>query len=157
VAYNWLIDPDGRIYEGRWAQDYPAGRPHTGEWGRLNVQGAHALHFNVDTIGIGLMGDYRVTAPSAAMIRALVTLLSWKGAGWGIDPVGTNAYVDSDGARVPGLANICGHRDTYATACPGDTVEEMLPALRRQVAARIAEGATGYWIASSAGQVVTFG
>ena len=25
IAYNWLIDPNGRIYEGRWAQDYPAG------------------------------------------------------------------------------------------------------------------------------------
>ena len=31
IAYNWLIDPNGRIYEGRWAQDYPAGSPHTGE------------------------------------------------------------------------------------------------------------------------------
>ena len=27
IAYNWLIDPNGRIYEGRWAQDYPGGRP----------------------------------------------------------------------------------------------------------------------------------
>ena len=25
IAYNWLIDPHGRIYEGRWAQNYPAG------------------------------------------------------------------------------------------------------------------------------------
>ena len=25
IAYNWLIDPNGRIYEGRWAQNYPAG------------------------------------------------------------------------------------------------------------------------------------
>jgi uncharacterized protein with LGFP repeats len=22
IAYNWLIDPHGRIYEGRWAQNY---------------------------------------------------------------------------------------------------------------------------------------
>ena len=58
IAYNWLIDPHGRIYEGRWAQDYPSGLPHTGERAHLNVMGAHALHFNTDTIGIGLMGDY---------------------------------------------------------------------------------------------------
>ena len=38
VAYNWLIDPNGRIYEGRWAQNYPSGAPHTGE--RANPQRA---------------------------------------------------------------------------------------------------------------------
>ena len=64
IAYNWLIDPNGRIYEGRWAQNYPTGVPHTGERNRRNVQGAHALHFNVDTIGIGLMGDYSDVAPT---------------------------------------------------------------------------------------------
>ncbi len=157
VAYNWLIDPDGRIYEGRWAQAYPDGVPHTGERGRENVQGAHSLHFNVDTIGIGLMGDYSTRAPSRKMISALVTLLTWKCARWGIDPLGTTPYVDSQGARVAGLANICGHRDTYATACPGATVEGMLPSLRTQVAARVAVGATGYWIASGTGKVFSFG
>ncbi len=57
----------------------------------------------------------------------------------------------------PGSANICGHRDTYATACPGATVEGMLPRLRTQVAARIAQGALGYWIVTSTGQVFAFG
>ena len=130
IAYNWLIDPNGRIYEGRWAQDYPAGCPHTGERNRPNVQGAHALHFNADTIGIGLMGDYSDVAPTPAMVDALVTLMTWKCARWGIDPLGTLPFVNSHGERVTGLANICGHRDTYATACPGDTVEAMLPSLR---------------------------
>ena len=157
VAYNWLIDPDGRIYEGRWAQSYADGTPHTGELDHRNVQGAHSLHYNVDTIGIGLMGDYSEIAPSAKMISALVTLLTWKCARWGIDPLGTAPYVTSQGVRVTGLANICGHRDTYATACPGATVESMLPSLRTQVAARVAVGATGYWIASSAGKVFAFG
>ena len=31
IAYNWLIDPHGRIYEGRWAQNYAAGATHNGE------------------------------------------------------------------------------------------------------------------------------
>ena len=88
IAYNWLIDPRGRIYEGRWAQDYPSGLPHTGERNRLNVMGAHALHFNPDTIGIGLMGDYSDVAPTPAMVEALLTLLTWKCARWGLDPVG---------------------------------------------------------------------
>jgi hypothetical protein len=157
VAYNWLIDPNGRIYEGRWAQSYPRGATHTGESNLRNVQGAHALHFNTDTIGIGLMGDYSAVAPSGAMVSALLRLMAWKCARWGIDPLGAAPYVNSEGSRVTGLANICGHRDTYATACPGSTVEAMLPSLRTQVAARIAIGPTGYWITSSAGQLLAFG
>jgi hypothetical protein len=157
IAYNWLIDPLGRIYEGRYARTYPAGQVHTGEQDHLNVMGAHALHFNSDTIGIGLMGDYSSTGPSAAMIDALVTLMTWKCARWGIDPLGASGYTNSDGTHVNGLANICGHRDTYATACPGSTVEAMLPSLRARVASRVAVGATGYWITSSAGQLLSFG
>ena len=157
IAYNWLIDPLGRIYEGRWAQDYPNGAPHTGERDRLNVMGAHALHFNTDTIGIGLMGDYSDLSPTPAMVDALLTVMTWKCARWGLDPAGAMPYVNSEGARVIGLANICGHRDTYATACPGDTVEAMLPLLRSQVGARLTVGSTGYWIASGAGQLIAFG
>ena len=119
--------------------------------------GVHALHFNEDTIGIGLMGDYTSVAPSAAMVHALRTLLTWKCARWGINPLGSSPYVNSVGHRVTGLANICGHRDTFATVCPGNTVEAMLPRLRVQVAARVAQGALGYWIASSSGQVFAFG
>jgi hypothetical protein len=157
IAYNWLIDPLGRIYEGRFAKSYPAGVPHTGESDRKNVQGAHALHFNANTIGIGLMGDYRSTGPTAAMVEALTTLMTWKCARWGIDPLGASPYVTSQGETVTGVRNICGHRDTYATACPGNTVEAMLPALRTRVASRVAVGATGYWVAVNSGQLVAFG
>jgi hypothetical protein len=157
IAYNWLIDPHGRIYEGRWAQNYPNGVPHTGEHNRLNVRGAHALYFNSDTIGIGLMGDYSNVAPTSVMVESLLTLMTWKCARWGLDPLGSDPYTDSLGAQVLNLHNICGHRDTYATACPGDTVEAMLPTLRAKVAARLAAGSTGYWIVSDSGQLVAFG
>jgi hypothetical protein len=157
IAYNWLVDPRGRIYEGRWAQNYPSGHVHTGERAGQNVMGAHALYFNADTIGIGLMGDFSNVAPTGAMIASLITLMTWKCARWGIGPLGKSPYVNSQGAQVIGLANICGHRDTYATACPGNTVEAMLPNLRVQVASRVAVGATGYWITSNLGQVFSFG
>jgi len=157
IAYNWLIDPNGRIYEGRWAQNYRNGLPHTGERDRRNVMGAHALYFNTDTIGIGLMGDYQDVAPTSAMVEALVTLMTWKCARWGLDPGGAAPYVNTLGEQVTNLANICGHRDTYATLCPGNTVEAMLPALRGQVGARLVGGTTGYWIVSNAGQLLAFG
>ncbi len=157
IAYNWLIDPLGRIYEGRYATTYPGGAVHTGELNGQNVQGAHALYYNIDTIGIGLMGDYGAMPPSAAMVNALLTLMTWKCARWGLDPLRHDPYVDGTGTRVTTLGNICGHRDTYATECPGDHVEALLPQLRTQVAARLTDGGTGYWIASSTGQLVALG
>jgi len=154
VAYNWLIDPSGNIYEGRWAQDYAPGAPHTGEKNGANVQGGHAIYHNVDSIGIALLGTYDNVSPSPAMTNALITLLTWKCARWGIDPNGASTYYAGNGA-VENLANICGHRDTSSTDCPGQLVEPMLPSLRNQVAARLTGGS--YWIASGAGQVVAFG
>jgi hypothetical protein len=154
IAYNWLIDPKGRIYEGRWAQNYASGRVHTGERSGANVRGAHALYHNSRTIGIGLMGNYDAVAPSAAMIDGLVELLAWKCARWGLNPVGAGNYSASNG-WTHNIANICGHRDTYATACPGAVTEGMLPAIRNRVGARIFGG--GYWIATGLGQVVARG
>ncbi len=154
VAYNWLIDPNGHIYEGRWAQNYPAGTAHTGEYSHANVRGAHAIYHNSNTIGIALMGTYDTVSPPPAMLNGLVTLLSWKCARWGINPLGRGTFHASNGA-VEDLFNICGHRDTSATDCPGQRVEPMLPAIRAQVAARV--NGTGYWIATNLGQVAAFG
>jgi hypothetical protein len=154
IAYNWLIDPAGRIYEGRWARDYSAGAPHTGELNAANVRGAHAIYHNTETIGIALMGTYDTIDPPPAMVNALVTLLAWKCARWGIDPLGRGRYLAANGA-VENLFNICGHRDTSSTDCPGQRVEPMLPAVRAQVASRIT--GAGYWIATSIGQVLPFG
>jgi hypothetical protein len=154
IAYNWLIDPNGNIYEGRWAQDYPPGIPHTGERDGANVRGGHASYHNSRTVGVALMGNYDIADPSPAMIDALVNFLAWKCARWGLDPRASGTYNASNGA-VENLFNICGHRDTSATACPGIRVESMLPTLRQRVAGRMFGG--GYWIASRAGRVRAFG
>jgi len=154
IAYNWLIDPNGNLYEGRWAQDYPPGVPHTGEALGANVRGAHAIYHNSFTVGVALMGNYEIADPSPAMIDTLVNFLAWKCSRWGLDPRESGIYNASNGA-VENLFNICGHRDTSATACPGIRVESMLPTLRQRVAGRMFGG--GYWIASSTGDVRSFG
>ena len=110
VAYNWLIDPEGRIYEGRWAGAYADGQPHTGEHAGRNVRGAHALGCNRDTIGIALIGNYELTRPTPEMMDALVSLLAWKCARWGIDPLGHGAYTSSVGTRD--LRNIVDRKST---------------------------------------------
>jgi hypothetical protein len=154
IAYHWLIDPNGNIYEGRWAQDYPAGAPHTGERNGANVRGGHALYHNTRTIGIALMGNYDTVDPPAPMVDALVRLLAWKCARWGLHPLGSSTYTASNG-MVRTLSNICGHRDTSATACPGGRMHAMLAPVRARVAAQVLGG--GYWIASNRGQVVAVG
>ncbi|HEY3832150.1 MAG TPA: N-acetylmuramoyl-L-alanine amidase [Acidimicrobiia bacterium] len=137
IAYNFLIDEHGRIYEGRWARDYPPGVPHTTEsrWHR-QVRGAHALYFNNRTIGIALLGTFTHVAPPQPMLHGLIELLAWKCARWGIDPQGQSNYVDSQG-RHHMMRNIVGHRDTYATLCPGGPTEALLPHVRHAVAGRL--------------------
>jgi hypothetical protein len=156
VQYNWLIDHTGRIYEGRWARDYGNQR-HNGESASgFNARGAHALNHNTRTIGIAFMGTYTTTLPPQPAIESLVTLLAWKCARWGIDPLGASAYRSATGA-VEGFSNICGHRNVRATTCPGDPLLSILPALRLQVAARLRGGKTGYWVAGANGSTIAFG
>jgi len=156
VQYNWMIDHNGRIYEGRWATDYPGGAAHTGEVLGANVRGGHALAHNSRTIGIAFMGTYTDARPPDAAIEALVSLIAWKCARWGIDPEGATVYSNSEGG-TGALANICGHRDTKSTTCPGTPMWAMLPEIRARVAARLRDGTNGYWIASATGQLFAFG
>jgi hypothetical protein len=59
IAYNFVIDQSGRIYEGRWARDYADGEVRSGESvDGLGVVGAHTLNFNTGSCGIMLLGDY---------------------------------------------------------------------------------------------------
>lgn len=161
IAYNWLIDPLGRIYEGRWATNYPAGATHTGELNGDNVRGGHALDFNTQTIGIALMGNYDLVQPPAAMIDALVSLITWKCARWGLDPLAAGPYISGAGVPLTTLPNICGHGDCgraenqYSTDCPGSNVEVLLSTIRARVAGKLSS--SGYWVASSSGQVIGFG
>src|SRR5262249_21287683 len=93
VPYNWLIDQNGRIDEGRWARNYPAGVPHTGEAANgFNVRGAHALYHNPRTIGVAFMGTFTNSLPTPRAIQSLITLLAWKCARWGIDPLASTVY-----------------------------------------------------------------
>ncbi|GIU88811.1 MAG: hypothetical protein KatS3mg009_3326 [Acidimicrobiia bacterium] len=161
VPYHWLISPDGRIFEGRWAADYPAGQPHTGERNGANVRGAHASAHNSRTIGVALMGNYEGGAPPAVAVEALVTVLAWKCARWGIDPLGAGTYTNSYGASYP-LPNICTHQETKqrigdGTLCPGTGVIGGLAGVRDRVAARLRDGSTGYWIATANGMVFSKG
>jgi hypothetical protein len=158
LQYNFMIDHFGRLYEGRWATDYPPGVPHTGEVNGAQVRGGHSLNTNSRTIGVSFIGTYSDGSPPDVAIETLVSFLAWKCARWGIDPLGASFYTNGAGATVS-FPNICGHRDTTQsqTACPGQALWNRLPEIRQRVANRLRGGTNGYWIASGDGRVVACG
>ena len=149
IGYNYLIDPNGTIYEGRAGGD--------------DVKGAHFSCANSYTMGVGLLGDFTSILPTTAALSSLEALLAWKAAQRGIDPEGSSYHAASQLT----LNNISGHRDgnpmpvgcPSGTVCPGDAFYPMLPAIRSGVAQIIAgsnELPVATLTAPSAGAVLAF-
>jgi len=138
VPYHWLIDPDGLVYEGRWARPVAVGTRPNGEDARgRSVRGGHAKRHNDRTIGVALLGSFDDRAPTDAALDALVAVVAWKCGRWRIEPNGATPYRLKDGTEQV-FPNICPHRGIRATACPGGAVTALLPELRLAVAHRLA-------------------
>jgi hypothetical protein len=138
MPYHWLIDPDGVVYEGRWARAAVAGTTPDGENRRhWSVRGGHALGHNERTIGVALLGTFDDRRPTLAAYDALTSLVAWKCDRWHIDPTRTTEYRLTDGSRQR-LPNLCPHRRVRPTDCPGAAIVDLLPSLRRAVAERVA-------------------
>ncbi|MEM9986002.1 MAG: N-acetylmuramoyl-L-alanine amidase, partial [Bacteroidota bacterium] len=119
IGYNWLIAPDGTLYEGR------AGGNH--------VAGGHMCARNSYTMGVGLLGDFTNDLPSDTAVATLRKLLNWKSHVSLIDPDDSSIHVRS-GRFLP---HIIGHRDGCAanyTECPGQAFYPTLSSLRDSVA-----------------------
>ncbi len=113
IGYNFLIDRDGRIYEGRY--------------GGNAVVGGHAYGWNYGSVGVAILGDYSSSDMTAASYSALVSLAQWKSNLNRIDPRGNDSM---NGVTLP---NYLGHRDVGSTSCPGNGVYQHLPSLRADV------------------------
>ena len=123
IGYNYLIDPNGVIYEGRAGGD-----------GSI---GAHFSCFNSNTIGVAMLGTFSSVAPTNNALRSLEQLLAWKSDTFGLSPI--NASWHSPSALW--LMNISGHRDGNSsqygcpggTVCPGNVLYSLLPSIRNNV------------------------
>ncbi|NBC08643.1 MAG: T9SS type A sorting domain-containing protein [Bacteroidetes bacterium] len=118
IGYNWLIDPNGNLYQGR------------GD----NIRGAHFCGNNTGTMGVCVLGDFTAIVPTGDAKDALARLLAWKSCDVDADPLGTSFHASSDLE----LMHISGHRDGCSTACPGDAFYPQLPDIRQAVVDRIA-------------------
>ena len=138
IGYNFLIDEQGRIYEGRYSREYAPGEEHLAEDLAGNVvRGGHARNFNDATVGIALLGNFQNRQPTNAARNALEKLLAWKLERHGLDPLGASTYTNPILGHTKFLNNISGHRNVNPTACPGSAFYPRFPGLRQDVADRI--------------------
>lgn len=109
IGYNYLIDQEGKIYEGRL--------------GGNGSRGAHAFNsktqenFNYGSIGISLMGSYAATPVPAIQQEQLARLIGWLSAVNNLNPLETqktfsiwNAQTKSFSSVYVG-AVVTGHKD----------------------------------------------
>ena len=128
IGYNFLVDKYGQVFEGRYGGIEKA------------VVGAHALGFNYGSVGVAMIGNYNGVGLTAAARASLVKLLAWRLDLAHVDPLSRVSRVSTGNPRYSRgtsvqLRAISGHRDTYPTSCPGNSVYAQLPSITRQVAA----------------------
>ncbi len=126
-GYNFAVDKCGTVYEGRAGG---VAKP---------VLGAHTLGFNTNSMGIAVLGTYTSTAPPAAAVNAVAKLTAWKLGLHGADPRGVTQLTSGGGnlykkGRKVRLNVISGHRDGFATECPGRRLYQKLGATRSTAA-----------------------
>lgn len=136
--------------------------PHDGEVleGCGLMRGAHTKDRNSISFGIAWVGNYEERLPKVQQLDATRLLIS---------------DLTKAGHLVPG-APISGHRDVYATACPGNKLYGMLDVIRHPwegtpvpddpkvypsqapiVAFEVTPSGNGYYIVCADGAVFAFG
>ena len=118
IAYNYLVDFMGNVYEGRV--------------GGEGAVGCHAEGYNAGSCGICLMGRFFEDPTTPEMHNAIVWITSW--AARNLDPTGAAPFHD-----IASLPTICGHRDVNDTTCPGDEFYVQLDTVRSE-ARRVIRG-----------------
>ncbi len=112
IAYNFLVDRFGTIWEGRG-----------GGMGNA-VIGAHAMGFNTGSVGVSVIGNFvGATAPSAAL-EAVARVVGWRLEAYGVNPLAASNFTSGGSTSIPAgqvvyRSNVVGHQEVGATACPG--------------------------------------
>lgn len=123
IGYNYLVDPNGVLYEGRGN----------------DIRGAHFCGSNTGTMGVCVLGNFTDIEPSTTAISSLERLLAWKICDIDADPF-TSSFHASSGLN---LMHISGHRDGCSTACPGESFYPLFSDLREGVNNQILANCAG--------------
>jgi hypothetical protein len=135
IGYNFLVDRYGRAYEGR-----------AGGIERF-VLGAHTGGFNVNSFGVGLLGNFTSVPPSSTTLGVLAQVLAWKLGSAYRDPSGKAVLTSAGGGTSKYTSGskvtfdvVSGHRDAGNTSCPGGNTYSRLPTLREDVTTLLGAG-----------------
>ncbi|WNZ08241.1 peptidoglycan recognition family protein [Streptomyces sp. 11x1] len=131
IGYHFLIDEEGRIYEGRYSGD--DGLPAHDADGKV-VTAFHVGGFNSGNLGIALLGTFTEQGPKEAARAALTRLVKVLVRHHGVDPQARVTYTNPVNGTQKEVAEISGHRDWMATECPGEVMYAELERLRTAVA-----------------------
>ncbi len=115
IGYNYIIAPDGTVYQGRAGDE--------------GVVAGHASGYNTGTIGIALLGNYEESTLPSEVMQSLTGLIYEKAELHDIDIDGTGKY------RGKTMDNLLGHRDVDSTACPGQYAYTYLEDIKKIVGA----------------------
>lgn len=114
IGYNYIIDTDGNIYEGRK--------------GGEKIIAGHAAALNKVSIGIAVLGNYEKNELPLKALKSLIGLVAEKTKLHRIDVDGKSNYKDKNYNAMQG------HYENAATLCPGKNLKNKLDAVRRLVA-----------------------
>jgi hypothetical protein len=135
IGYNYLIDGNGTVYEGRAGGD--------------GVRGGHTLGYNRGSLGVAVLGCFQSTSstcrqlnggavspPSDKVIDSLIRFLSWKTTNFEINAYAKHDFCDTGGDNCLRLWTIAAHRDAAGTSCNGDLFYEKMGLIRQRTDAR---------------------
>ena len=124
IGYNFLIDRFGRIWEGRYGGMDQA------------VVGAQTLNFNSVSTGVSAIGNFDIAAVPQAVTDAFKQIFAWK---FSLTSIPATGSVLVNGTT---LQRVSGHRDAFATLCPGQYLYAKLHEIRAGAAALMSNAPT---------------
>ena len=128
IAYNFLVDKFGRVYEGRSGGI------------TVPVVSAATQGFNTGSFSVSAIGNFSTKRPTTSMMRAIRRVIAWRLDVAHLPPTGHTIMTSgggdntrySEGTDVK-LPVISMHRVTGYTACPGNRLAALLDEIREKV------------------------
>jgi hypothetical protein len=114
IGYNYVIDKNGNVYEGRKGGD--------------KVIGGHTAFYNLGTIGISLMGNFNTEQPTVSQLKTLKTLVGYLSFKYKVDLNDESTHLGIKSKNLAGHLDVT--RVGYRTSCPGINLYKYLDEIR---------------------------
>ena len=133
IAYNFLVDRYGQVFEGRYGG--------ADAYKNLTL-GAHARGFNSSSVGVSILGHFGETQVTPEAIEAVKQVIHFKFGYHGTNPVDPIWYTTAGNEKYPPnhqlwVNPVSYHAYTGSTECPGSSVIPKIESIWLDVANRL--------------------